>query len=226
MILRIMGVNQDIKIDDRISTKLVILNKQLFRIIDSILSLNEISDDNELLLVINDEMKRLKDRVICVIDFFHYDDIFKSMMSCVLKEIDQMVVTSPSIKEEFEQISSSFKAFIDKIIIDYEFEIEAQKKPKLSSFLKAYGYYLVVENESNILVKFYSLIDMFTSFYSERLLVFINISSIFEEKELEEIKKYLLYKKNHFLFIESTNVDILKTDNMYEIDSDFVLFNT
>lgn len=224
MKLRIMGIDQEITIDDRMSTKLVVADKKLFRRLVSVLSANEDPLDNEVVLLLNNKTLRIKDRVVCVIDYFHYEEWFKLMVSNVYKELEQNVIADISLKENFEQISLSFKSFIDELMLDYDFTIQALKTPKLTSFLKVYVYYLSLENDA--LTNLYNLIDMISHFHVNDLLLFVNISLFFNEEELERIVKYLLYKKIHFLFVESINNDILNVDCTYYIDDDFCIFNT
>lgn len=224
MRLRIFGINDFINIDDRYSAKLIIRNSMLFRKIVSILSSEEIIDDNEVVLIHDEKQVRIKDRVICLVDYFHYEEWFKLLVSKVYKEVETLVQCDSFLQQSFESTSSKFKGFIDSVMMDYDFEIFALKTPKLSSFLKIYNYYLIVEGLKDTKEKFYYLLDMICHFYMNNLLVLVNISTVFDAKELDELVKYLLYKNIHFLFIESQKNDILRTDYVYEIDNDYVLF--
>ena len=112
MKLRIMGIDQEITIDDRMSTKLIVADKKLFRRLVSVLSADEDPSDNEVVLLFNNKTLRIKDRVVCVIDYFHYEEWFKLMVSNVYKELEQNVIADISLKDNFEQISLSFKSFI------------------------------------------------------------------------------------------------------------------
>lgn len=224
MKLRIFGINDIINIDDRYSTKLIIKNLELFRKIVSILTSGDIINDNEVVLVYDEKQLRIKERVICLTDYFHYEEWFKLLVSKVYKEVEIIVQCDSSLQESFELTSSSFKNFIDNVMMDYDFEIYALKTPKLSSFLKIYNYFLISEGLKDVKEKFYYLLDMICHFYMNNLLVLVNVSNVFDEKELNELVNYLLYKKIHFLFIESQNNDILKTEQVYEIDNDYVLF--
>lgn len=214
MIMKIMGFDFDVSIDDEKNNLLIIEDNRLFGSICFKLCLGL---DEDIIFIENDKV--VKNTVTVINDIINYDLNGKAFISKLFKQVISKIVNDngkdDQIRSEFTNIISNIYDVID----EYNVDISLNDDIDYNKFLKLIG--LQFDNSYTAIIdKMLDLLEIYSEFFDESL-VFINVLCLFDDNEINEILKYVKYKKLTVLFIENSYNRNIKFDNIYIIDNDF-----
>lgn len=214
MIMKIMGFDFDVSINDEKTNLLIIEDNKLFGSVCFKLCLGL---DEDIIFIENDKV--VKNSVTVINDIINYDLNGKEFISKLFKQVISKIVND---NEKDDQIRSEFTNIISNIydIIDeYNVDISLNDDIDYNKFLKLIG--LQFDNSyTTIIDKMLDLLEIYSELFDESL-VFINVLCLFDDNEINEILKYIKYKKLTVLFIENSYNRNIKFDDIYIIDNDF-----
>lgn len=214
MIMKIMGFDFDISIDEEKTNLLIVEDNKLFGSVCFKLCLGL---DEDIIFIKNDKV--VKNSVTVINDIINYDLNGKVFISKLFKQVISKIVDD---NEKDDQIRLEFTNIISNIydvIDEYNVDISLNDDIDYNKFLKLIG--LQFDNSyTTIIDKMLDLLEIYSELFDESL-VFINVLCLFDDKEINEILKYIKYKKLTVLFIENSYNRNIKFDNIYIIDNDF-----
>lgn len=221
MIFKIRGVELEIEVHQDCCSTLVMKNKRFLRAV-----LNDLFDCtnglNTFEIVLEKDCKALNiaKKVMVVNDYYQYDKIFKVLLSEVNKELECCVNTDQDIKNKIEfQLNEIYRLF-EFVLTDLDVELTYNDDIQISSLIKLLNFQFDLNVYTKSLDKLYLILDLISKYFSDKLLILINLTSYFEQYEITELIKYCKYKKINLLMIESNESDIIYTDHLYLIDED------
>lgn len=188
--------------------------KSFRNIVKDLFKLEKGEDQTRIRLFESNEEKNCNNKIFCISDYYNLEyntqkninTLYKYLFSDEYLEI--MPVYSELIKEYNRQLN---KVDIDLCYDEINF-INLSKALKLRFKF----------NSDNILENILAIIDIESELKLNQLLVFINIKDYIEIEELQELYKYILYKKVNVLLIESKHSKIeIPFEKKLQIDSDF-----
>lgn len=116
--------------------------------------------------------------------------------------------------------------FQDDKVSEFNINLTYDNDYQIESFLKLINLNVGFPNH-NIIDQLYQYIDIITEFNLYELLIFNNIKEYLTTEELEELFKYLLYKEQRCLLLESIqDVNIYNIENKLVINDNFDDFYT
>lgn len=122
--------------------------------------------------------------------------------------------------EVFTSLEKSFLTMVDTIddkISEININLTYDSDYQIESFLKMINLNVNFP-EYNILDQLYQYVDIITEFNLYEILIFNNLKEYLTSKELEELFKYLLYKEQRCLLLESTH-----DDRLYDIENKLII---
>lgn len=188
--------------------------KSFRNIVKDLFKLEKGEDQTRIRLFESNEEKNCNNKIFCISDYYNLEyntqkninTLYKYLFSDEYLEI--MPVYSELIKEYNRQLN---KVDIDLCYDEINF-INLSKALKLRFKF----------NSDSILENILAIIDIESELKLNQLLVFINIKDYIEIEELQELYKYILYKKVNVLLIESKHSKIeIPFEKKLRIDSDF-----
>lgn len=225
MILRIKGFELEIEIKEDSACVLEILDKRLFRsIVTSIIENIQGIPNNEVVIENKEKIINYTKEAVYITNYFELDINSKSIIQSLYKGIEKDIQTDVALQYEIENVLLELSNLLWADIDDYNFSISKNTNISIVNVLKLFDFKINMDEYSTLLEKLYLFIDLNSQFNGNKLLVFINIKSNFDEKELVEIFKYLIYKKMKFICIESCTSDIINSEIKYVIDQDLIEF--
>lgn len=215
MKLQLLEYENDIVFKENSINVLELETTKSFRnIVKDLTKLENGEDQTRIRLFESDEEKHCSNKIICIRDYYNFGYNTQKNINALYKYLfsdtylEMLPVYSELIKEYNEQLN---KADIDLCYDEINF-INLSKALKLR-----FNF-----NSDNILENILAMIDIESELKLTQLLVFINIKDYMEAKELQEIYKYILYKKVNVLLIESKHSEVeIPFEKKLQIDSDF-----
>lgn len=154
-------------------------------------------------------LKAFKKRSFYVFIFCNLFATFLHFACNITSEIDN------ELKDNFMNIS---KILYDEIE-NYNIDINLKEDIDLIKYFKLVR--IEFENEYRSLFdKFIDILEVYSELYDQTL-IFINALSYFTNEEINEILKYITYKKISVLFLENSYNRSVYFENEYIIDNDF-----
>lgn len=223
MKLRIAGYDLDIEYYDSNSALLLIEDNKMFsKIVNNIYLFCKENQSSELLFLDNNDSLVPSKKVQFIDSIYSIDINARTILSKLYTEI----------KGEFEDNDleySMLKQGIDLLnqslintLSSYNVEFDYKSEVEVEDVLKMFGL-KVEDSKISVFEKIISIIEIYSEIFPDYSLIFINILNYLDEKEVEEVLKYIRYKKSNSLFIE---YDYKKSLSLrkYVIDEEFDLY--
>ncbi|WP_326717829.1 type II-A CRISPR-associated protein Csn2 [Vagococcus jeotgali] len=168
------------------------------------------------------DYKGMKTNEISVIsDIFGFDVNQASVLKLIYSDIENQLNDQPEIKTKIEQLANTITTLIGHEILNHDLDLEYDEITILE-LLKSLG--VKVETASDtIYEKMIEILQIFKYLPKKNLLVFINVTSYFNEIELKEITEFVSLLNMDVLFLETTQKTYL---NQYVVDTDFYVYQS
>lgn len=221
MIVRIKGFDLEIHCHEDKSSALIIQNKAMFRLLVNYLMNDYSLEDNE--VVILDGDKNLKSSEIKVIDhYFNFDLNNKTQLSNLYKKIEDSFLIDFDMNYKLKECILEVVSMLKQELISYEIDIDINNEIAFSDLLKVLKVKFSTQACENVLDYLYLYIDILCEFTNVKLLILLNCESYYSVDEINEIFKYLKYKKMTFLCINTSIHDRINYTDIYTIDEDLM----
>lgn len=224
MIIRIKGFDLEIQCLENKSSVLVVQNKAMLRLIVNTFINNYSLEDNE--IVILDKDQHLKNTEIQVIDqYFNLDINSKTQISNLYKKIEESFLTNYDMNYQLKEYIFKVTTLLKEELLTFDIDIDINDEISFNDLLKVLKVRFASQTCENSLDYLYLYIDILCEFSNVRLLVLINFESYFSTEEINEIYKYLRYKKMIYLCISSNDCDKINYTDIYTIDEDLMEYH-
>lgn len=224
MIIRIKGFDLEIQCLEDKSSVLVVQNKAMLRLIVNTFINNYSLEDNEIVII--DKDQHLKNTEIQVIDqYFNLDINSKTQISNLYKKIEESFLTNYDMNYQLKEYIFKVTTLLKEELLTFDIDIDINEEIPINDLLKVLKVRFVSQTCENSLDYLYLYIDILCEFSNVRLLVLINVESYFSTEEINEIYKYLRYKKMTYLCISSNDCDKINYTDIYTIDEDLMEYH-
>lgn len=224
MIIRIKGFDLEIQCLEDKSSVLVVQNKAMLRLIVNTFINNYSLEDNE--IVILDKDQHLKNTEIQVIDqYFNLDINSKTQISNLYKKIEESFLINYDRNYQLKECILKVTSLLKEELLAFDVDIDINEEIPFNDLLKVLKVRFVSQTCENSLDYLYLYIDILCEFSNVKLLVFINFESYYSTEEINEIYKYLRYKKMIYLCISSNYCDKINYTDIYTIDEDLMEYH-
>lgn len=227
MIMRIPSFENDIVFSENYISVLHIQNGTLFaRIIGSINSLiNGVEELNEKIIFIDEDekiMKASKD-IMLITDIWNFDFNQKKIQSALFQKIEKIYQQEYERLSDFQTHFQSLQINAMDVWEDLPFEFEYKDSIGVQEYLKLLGLKIAMgDRDSKIIDIVLMIIDVVEYFGIAKLVVFTNLKLYLSQKELEEVYKYIMYKKVMVLLLEiGDEKECVKNEKILFVDSDY-----
>lgn len=215
-----MGFN-DIEVTENEVTLLIIKNNHLFAKIVKLLSLygDKEYNNEELILVDKDNIMKIKDFEL-ITDIIHLSLNDKKILSSIYQNIQDSLILNNDLYEKYNTSILNINKVILNELNNYNISFTYDIELPINSYLKTIN--VKIEDDLNELVfsKLLDYIEIYSELFPNNLLIFVGVVSYLDDQELNELFKYIVYKKIKCLFIE--NLDSRKINcKKYIIFDDF-----
>lgn len=225
MIFRIKGFELDVIIEESQVTTIEIIDKQVFRSCIKSIQNNILGFvNNEVVIEENNEIINYTKGIELITDYFNLSVNSKSIIQSLHKKISEDIYYDVELHYKIEEKLMELNNLIRMNFDDYEFGLNMNGEVSIQNLLKMFDLKIDETEYETILNKIYLFIDLIFVFNPNKLLIFINLKEYFNEAEILEIYKYLIYKKIKFLCMESCNDVIIESEIKYSIDDDLIEF--
>lgn len=224
MIIRIKGFDLEIHCLEDKSSVLVIQNKAMLRLIVNSFINNYSLEDNEIVII--DKDQHLKNTEIQVIDqYFNLDINSKTQISNLYKKIEESFLTNYDMNYQLKEYIFKVTTLLKEELLTFDIDIDINDEISFNDLLKVLKVRFASQTCENSLDYLYLYIDILCEFSNARLLVLINFESYFSTEEINEIYKYLRYKKMIYFCISSNDCDKINYTDIYTIDEDLMEYH-
>ena len=248
MIMRIPSFENDIVFSENYISVLHIQNGTLFaRIIGSINSLiNGVEELNEKIIFIDEDekiMKASKD-IMLITDIWNFDFNQKKIQSALFQKIEKIYQQEYERLSDFQTHFQSLQINAMDVWEDLPFEFEYKDSIGVQEYLKLLGLKIAMGDRDSIfgfiknIKEFEAMklegkkigvigggavgLDVVEYFGIAKLVVFTNLKLYLSQKELEEVYKYIMYKKVMVLLLETGDEkECVKNEKILFVDSDY-----
>lgn len=214
MILRIKGMEEDIKITDMGTILVVEPRKFCLKLIDYLLDSTNITDE---FIFLDDKLNFLNKKQFVVIeDILNFSLNSKNIITKLYTLIESEVNTNLDVFKEFQAKVISLNSLLYSCLDEYNFDMTFDRELSINSYLKTINL-KVEEKDHELIDKVLNIIEFYSQIPGEYCLCFFRLLDYFEDNEILEIIKYLRYKKIKVLFIE------MKSDRSYLFNSIYII---
>ena len=226
MIMKIFSLENDITFTEEYINVLQIQDKKLFtNVINSLNdNINNIEDTKERIIILDNDIEiKIEKEVLLIIDVFNIDFNQKKIQSALFQKIEKIY------QQEYERLSD-FQTHFQILQInamdvweDLPFEFEYKGSIGVQEYLKLLGLKIAMgDRDSKIIDIVLMIIDVVEYFGIAKLVVFTNLKLYLSQKELEEVYKYIMYKKVMVLLLETGDEkECVKNEKILFVDSDY-----
>lgn len=223
MKLKIFGY-EDINFSRDYTTFLVIEDKKLYSHL--ILSLsnyeNNKSIDDEI-LILNDNDEIIKgSQIRIIVDPINLNFNEKSIIKKIYESINQNILNQVELFDQFHRSINFLNSIVINELNDYNFEFNSNYEISIIDYLKCLNIKIEIEDDKTIFERLLDYIEIYSELFPNQIIFFIGIVQYLDDKQVEEINKYICYKKITCIFLENT-LDYDDYHKKYIIDSDFYL---
>lgn len=223
--LRIFAFENEIMFEENYVNILEISNKSMFNHI--VYSLNKLTNNKEMELeefVLEEDNKKLNffNDTLIKYDCFNIDFNDIKFIKSIYANIEDIYKMEYERKEELQRCYNSLLENVNKILIDYDYELEYKSEVQVKDILKAIGLKFNKEYYDKPLENIVCLFELVSTFKLYKVLIFINVKCFFTDNELQELYKSAKYRNINVLFIESQVDNEIRTfEKKLYIDGDF-----
>lgn len=222
---RIFAFENEIIFDDNYINILEISNKSMFKHI--VYTLNKLVNDKdveseEFLLEENSKVLSFSNDVLMIYDCFNIDFNDSKFIKHIYTDIENIYKMETEGWEELQKYYNYLLTNINKILVDYDYELECKSQVQVKDILKAVGLKFNMEYYDKPLENLICLFDLVSTFKLYKVLILANAKCFFNNEELEQLYRAAKYRDINVLFIESQVDNNLKLlENKLYVDEDF-----
>lgn len=222
MILRIMGIEEDIEFDDYHDTLLIVQDPNFYATL--LTKINQISKgmtkSNEIVLLHND--KNILSDAELLLDPFNIDLNSKKLLTSLYKTIESNLMEDENHLLYFEKINN-INLLVDDYISEYNLEYTYQEELPFSEYLKSINLKLAIPVEATLKENLINYLEIMSELLPNKVFIFSNLLAYFSKEDIIELCKYKNYKHIPILFIENHDNPSLNFKR-YVIDQDLYLY--
>ena len=205
MIMKISGFDMEIDINNEKTNILLISDSKLF---------GRICFD----LTRNNDIVNTKD-ILIISDIMNFDINNKMIISKLYNQMSNDLISDSDIENEIKKHYIEIVKKIYDEVDNYNVDININEELDLIKLFKMMG--VEIHNSYDCLInKIIDLLEIYSEVCNQTI-VFINILNYFSNEEINEILKYIGYKKISVLFLENSYNKDVYFENKYVIDDEF-----
>lgn len=208
----------DIIFENTCVNTIEIINKKAFY--NFLLDINNLTEQDNIIFYENDKIKELSDKIHILSDYINIDFSNKKIMNNLLNYINNSI--DSKMKDNINEAYQKIYKLYSKILANIDIRTEMQEEFSLQDITKLMK--IQISNQRALLENLLLLIDIESELKIDELLVFVNLKQYLNNKELEELYKYSLYKEVKILLIDNTKNISNKYEKKLFIDDDLVEF--
>lgn len=222
MILRIMGLEDDIIFDDCHDTLLVINDSQFYASIINRLNLisNGIITSNDIVLLENDT--NISSNIEVVLDLFNLTLNSRKILSALYKMLETEISSDEMFMyfhRSIEEVNSIVEEYTNDLNIEYTYKEEVS----FSDYLKFIDLTIEENTENTLKEKVINYLEIYSELFPNKIFIFCNVLSYFSKEDIMSICKYKNYKHITTLFIENRDTTE-HSFQKYIVDNDLYLY--
>ena len=226
MIMKIFSLENDITFTEEYINVLQIQDKKLFtNVINSLNdNINNIEDTKERIIILDNDIEiKIEKEVLMIIDVFNIDFNQKKIQSALFQKIEKIYQQEYERLSDFQTHFQSLQINAMDVWEDLPFEFEYKDSIGVQEYLKLLGLKIAMsDRDSKIIDIVLMIIDVVEYFGIAKLVVFTNLKLYLSQKELEEVYKYIMYKKVMVLLLETGDEkECVKNEKILFLDSDY-----
>lgn len=222
MKLRIKGYELDVEFNEN-STLLSIKNQKMFaKIVNDIFCYCKENQNLEIIFLDDKDLIVSSKKIEFIDSLFNFEINTKSTLTKLYNEIrneaEENIDEYTLIKKGFSLINQSLLNNLSSYNLTFNYKNEVE----ILDVLKMYNL-KIEDSKLAVFDKIISIIELYSEIGADYLIIFINILNFFDVKEMEEVLKYIRYKKLNVLFVENDyKIDLFSCK--YVIDEEFDLY--
>lgn len=228
MILKIQGFDLEIKLKKGKPSILIIEDNLLFSNIISKINYYTNNNIEELEIILIDEDSKLltcNKYIHMYIDIFNVDINSKRTLTKIYKQILNELHINIERSTYIQQKCNEINALLLSTILDIDIDLVYDEEVMLETYFKAINLRIDVENEIlDVYERICFIIDIEAQLGLYAGLIFVNIFSYLDQKQILSLLNYIHHKNIGILFIEKNCYERINC-NMYRIDKDYVEYH-
>ena len=214
MIMKISGFDMEIDINNEKTNILLISDSKLFGRICFDLTRN---NDENIVFVLDNKIVNTKD-ILIISDIMNFDINNKMIISKLYNQMSNDLISDSDIENEIKKHYIEIVKKIYDEVDNYNVDININEE---LDFIKLKMMGVEIHNSYDCLInKIIDLLEIYSELCNQTI-VFINILNYFSNEEINEILKYIGYKKISVLFLENSYNKDVYFENKYVIDDEF-----
>lgn len=175
--------------------------------------------NDESKLKIFDKKLILPSEIEIVTDILGYDINTPTLLRTIYSNLEKQLNEKLEIRSIFENLTLELGDLIEEEFIDYDLDLEIDEV-SVPQIFKLYGVRVEVENRT-IFEKITEIIKVFKHQIKKKLLIFINVCSYLNTKEIVQLREYISLYNLNVLFLEPKKTYGI---NQYILDKDYYLY--
>lgn len=215
MIMKILGFDMEIDINNKKTNILLISDSKLFGRICFDLTRN---NDENIVFVLDNKIVNMKD-ILIISDIMNFDINNKMIISKLYNQMSNSLLSDSDIENEIKKHYIEIVKKVYDEVDNYNVDINLNEE---LDFIKLFKMMCVeIHNSYDCLVnKIIDLLEIYSELCNQTI-VFINTLNYFSNEEINEVLKYIDYKKISVLFLENSYNKDVYFENKYIIDDEF-----
>lgn len=215
MIMKILGFDMEIDINNEKTNILLISDSKLFGRICFDLTRN---NDENIVFVLDNKIVNMKD-ILIISDIMNFDINNKMIISKLYNQMSNSLLSDSDIENEIKKHYIEIVKRVYDEVDNYNVDINLNEE---LDFIKLFKMMCVeIHNSYDCLVnKIIDLLEIYSELCNQTI-VFINTLNYFSNEEINEVLKYIDYKKISVLFLENSYNKDVYFENKYIIDDEF-----
>lgn len=211
------GLSQPIEFEENIINSLIIENqKLLYLLIDDIH--NQLNGyDGDCVLSQNDIPLEISKNIELITSFIPFEINKKSLLNKIVLRLEKNSLNESNFIRT-SQLMFDIERFVEDIAFEFLCDIECTSITP-SAIFKSIGL-KVSENYERPIEKILDYMELVREFDGDKLFVFVNMRSFFEDNEIEEFFDSAILHKYNVLLIESMEHKRLKNEKRLIVDED------
>lgn len=215
MIMKISGFDMEIDINNEKTNILLISDSKLFGRICFDLTRN---NDENIVFVLDNKIVNMKD-ILIISDIMNFDINNKMIISKLYNQMSNSLLSDSDIENEIKKHYIEIVKKIYDEVDNYNVDINLNEELDFIKLFKMMG--VEIHNSYDCLVnKIIDLLEIYSELCNQTI-VFINTLNYFSNEEINEVLKYIDYKKISVLFLENSYNKDVYFENKYIIDDEF-----
>ena len=205
----------EIDINNEKTNILLISDSKLFGRICFDLTRN---NDENIVFVLDNKIVNMKD-ILIISDIMNFDINNKMIISKLYNQMSNSLLSDSDIENEIKKHYIEIVKKVYDEVDNYNVDINLNEE---LDFIKLFKMMCVeIHNSYDCLVnKIIDLLEIYSELCNQTI-VFINTLNYFSNEEINEVLKYIDYKKISVLFLENSYNKDVYFENKYIIDDEF-----